>query len=163
MTKSCRNLKGGKRRNKGTKSNRKTRNRNTEKKPMYYLENSKKANIVKVFLEMIHMVKLYHWKTKSYSEHKATDELHGRLSSNVDKFVEVLLGKDQSRVQMIADKMDLLDFNNSKELKDCIFKYREFLMNMNIYFDTKRDSDLLNIRDEILGDLNQFLYLLTLS
>jgi hypothetical protein len=53
--------------------------------------------------------------------------------------------------------------NNSKEFKDKIYKYREFLIDMNIYFDTKRDSDLLNIRDEILGDLNQFLYLLTLN
>jgi hypothetical protein len=32
---------------------------------------------------------------------------------------------------------------------------------MNIYFDPSRDSDLLNIRDELLGDINQFLYLMT--
>ena len=30
-----------------------------------------------------------------------------------------------------------------------------------MFFDSKRDSDLLNVRDEILGDINQFLYLLT--
>jgi len=162
MAKSYRfHKKGGKKRI--TKSNRKTRHRNTEKKSVHSLENSKKANIVKMFLEMIHMVKLYHWKTKSFSEHKATDELHGRLSEHVDKFVEVLLGKDQSRVQMMTDKMDVLDMDNIKEFKDKIFKYRDFLMDMNIYFDTRRDNDLLNIRDEILGDLNQFLYLLTLS
>jgi hypothetical protein len=29
--------------------------------------------------------------------------------------------------------------------------------------DKERDSDLLNIRDEILADVNQFLYLLTLT
>ena len=160
MAKSYRFQKKGKR---TTKSNRKTGNRKSEKKSVHSLENSKKANIVKMFLEMIHMVKLYHWKTKSFSEHKATDELHGRLSEHVDKFVEVLLGKDQSRVQMMTDKMDVLDTDNIKEFKDKIFKYRDFLMDMNIYFDTRRDSDLLNIRDEILGDLNQFLYLLTLN
>ena len=32
---------------------------------------------------------------------------------------------------------------------------------MNETFDSKIDSDLLNIRDEILGAINQFLYLLT--
>jgi len=148
---------------KGGKSVRKTRNRTREKKSVSSLENPKKADIIKKFLEMIHMVKLYHWKTKSYSEHKATDELHGRLQEHTDKFVEILLGKDQSRVQMVTDKMSLMDFDNVKELKECIFRYREFLMDMNIYFDSRRDSDLLNIRDEILGDLNQFLYLLTLS
>jgi len=34
---------------------------------------------------------------------------------------------------------------------------------MNTTFDGKKDSDLLNIRDEIVGDINQFLYLLTLA
>ena len=30
-------------------------------------------------------------------------------------------------------------------------------------FDKERDTDLLNVRDEILGDVNQFLYLLTFN
>ncbi len=42
---------------------------------------------------MLNTIKLYHWKTTSYSEHKATDELHERLSGHIDTFVEVLLGK----------------------------------------------------------------------
>ena len=33
------------------------------------------SHIVCVFLEMLNMVKLYHWKTYSFSTHKATDEL----------------------------------------------------------------------------------------
>jgi hypothetical protein len=153
--------KGGYKR-KNTISNRKPQNKNREKKMTHYLDNSKKASIVKIFLEMIHMIKLYHWKTTSYAEHKATDELHERMSGHVDKFVEVLLGKDSSRVQMVVDKMDLLDMNNTKEIKIMIFKYIDFLVNMNAIFDEKIDSDLLNIRDEMLGDLNQFLYLLSL-
>jgi hypothetical protein len=109
------------------------------------------------------MIKLYHWRTKCFSEHKATDELHGRLSEHIDKFVEVLLGKDQSRVKMMESRIDLLDIDTTRDLKERVFEYRDFLTDMNIYFDEKRDSDLLNIRDEILADLNQFLYLLTLE
>lgn len=156
-----RSKKGGKTR-RTTRVNRKIRNKIQQKKSYHSLENSKKAHIVKVFLEMMHMVKLYHWKTTSYAEHKATDELHGRISEHIDKFVEVLLGKDSSRVQMMVDKMDLLDMNNTREIKEVIYKYIHFLTSMNQHFDSNKDSDLLNIRDEILGDLNQFLYLLTL-
>jgi hypothetical protein len=162
MTKSYRYNKKNKKGGKYTKSNRKNTNKYL-KKSSIYLDNSKKAYIIKMFLEMIHMIKLYHWKTYSYSEHKATDELHGRLQEHTDKFVEVLLGKDQSRLEMITDKMELFDYSNIKNFKDHIFKYREFLIDMNHYFDSGRDSDLLNIRDEILGDLNQFLYLLSLK
>ena len=31
--------------------------------------------IVTMFLQMLNTVKLYHWKTSSYAQHKATDEL----------------------------------------------------------------------------------------
>jgi len=55
--------------------------------------------------------------------------------------------------------MDLLDMNSKEEFKTRILRYRKFSTDMNIYFDESRDSDLLNIRDELLADLNQFLYL----
>jgi len=117
--------------------------------------------IVLKFIQMLNIIKIYHWKTLSYPEHKATDELYERLNENIDKFVEILLGKDQSRVKMLEKRIDLTDSDNLKDFKSKIFEYRTFLTDMNMFFDSKRDSDLLNVRDEILGDINQFLYLLT--
>jgi hypothetical protein len=32
---------------------------------------------------------------------------------------------------------------------------------MNVHFNETRDSDLLSIRDDLLADINQFLYLMT--
>ena len=32
------------------------------------------------FLEMLMMVKLFHWKTHSYAAHKATDELYDSIN-----------------------------------------------------------------------------------
>ena len=125
------------------------------------MTNQKKSHIVKIFIEMLQTIKLYHWKTRSYAQHKATDELYEELNENIDKFIEVLLGKDQSRVKMMEKRIDLLDANNTREIKERIFEYREFLTDMNIWFDQSRDSDLLSIRDDILASLNQFLYLLT--
>jgi DNA-binding ferritin-like protein len=125
------------------------------------IDNKKKSLIVRTFLEMLNTVKIYHWKTRTFSQHNATDELYKRLNENVDKFVEVLLGKDESRVKMVERRCELLDFSKGSDFKERIYEYREFLVDMNRYFDAKRDTDLLNIRDEILGDINQFLYLMT--
>ena len=122
---------------------------------------NKNSHIVKVFLELLNMVKLYHWKTRSYAQHKATDELHEKLSEQIDKFVEVLLGKDESRIKMLEKRIDLIDSSVDTDFKKRIYDYREFLIDINVYFDSKRDSDLLNIRDEMLGAINQFLYLMT--
>jgi DNA-binding ferritin-like protein len=109
------------------------------------------------------MIKLYHWKTKSYSQHKATDELYAKMQENVDRFVEVLLGKDETRIQMIEKRIYLLDMNSKEEFKKRLLTYRKFLTDMNIYFDDSNDTDLLNIRDELLADLNQFLYLFSFN
>uniref|UniRef100_A0A6C0DQQ7 Uncharacterized protein n=1 Tax=viral metagenome TaxID=1070528 RepID=A0A6C0DQQ7_9ZZZZ len=130
-------------------------------KSLRNIDNREKSHIVKVFLECLNMVKLYHWKTHSYAQHKATDELYSKLNEHIDQFVEVLLGKDESRIRMMEKRIDLPDPTNIKDLKTRIYEFREFLTDFNIVFDSKKDSDLLNIRDEILGDINQFLYLLT--
>ena len=127
----------------------------------YRIKNKDKSHIIRIFLEVLNMVKLYHWKTHSYAQHKATDELYSRLNEHIDKFIEILMGKDESRIKMLEKRIDLIDPNNTHDFKTRIYEYREFLTDINMFFDNKKDSDLLNVRDEILGDINQFLYLMT--
>jgi DNA-binding ferritin-like protein len=141
---------------------RKNRARNTKKNVKKPKSGGNKASkIVLTFLEFLNMIKLYHWKTRSYSQHKATDELYGRLNENIDKFVEVLLGKDQSRIHSMEKHLTLINTDNMTDIKAHVFEYRNFLTELNIYFDEKKDSDLLSIRDDLLADINQFLYLLS--
>ena len=130
---------------------------------------SLKANIVRSFLEMLNAIKLYHWKTESYSQHQATDELHEKLSELVDQFVEVLLGKEQnsyksshkSRITMVEKHMKMMDSTGERDFIEKIHHYRTTLIEMNNVLNKKTDSDLLNIRDEMLACINQFLYLLS--
>ena len=120
--------------------------------------------ITVVFLEMLMMVKLFHWKTYSYATHKATDELYQELNENIDKFIEVLLGKTASRIDLMSNRtITLLDLNSQEVLKSKITAFKSYLVGLdnNKALSTMSNSDLLNIRDEILGDLNKFLYLLT--
>jgi DNA-binding ferritin-like protein len=120
-------------------------------------------DVIVKFLEMLNLIKLYHWKTYKYSTHKATDELYSRLNENFDQFVERLLGKSKERVNLMKMKsIPLYDLKDVKELIKKVKTFQTYLINMNKKLDPLLDSDLLNIRDEILGDLNQFLYLLTL-
>ena len=125
------------------------------------LKSRQKSVIVQKFMELLTMIKLYHWKTHSYSQHKATDELYGKLNENIDRFVEVLLGKSKQRIHMLENKMRLYDLDTKQELREHVLEYRDFLVNMDQVFNEKRDSDLFSIRDDLLADLNQFLYLWT--
>jgi len=147
---------------KSRKDKRKSSSRKMRKTMRKLHSNRDKNLFVQTFLEILNMVKLYHWKTHSYAEHKATDDLYSNLNEHMDTFVEILMGKDESRIQMLEKKIELIDLNNIRDFKAKIYAFREFLINMNMHLNASKDSDLLSIRDDILGDINQFLYLLTL-
>ena len=120
--------------------------------------------IVTMFLQMLNTVKLYHWKTSSYAQHKATDELYTKLNLNIDTFVEIMLGKTGGRVNLTGQKsIPLLDYTNVSDFKREVELYKRFLIEMNRdgEVNISSNSDLMNVRDEILGNLNQFTYLLT--
>jgi DNA-binding ferritin-like protein len=112
--------------------------------------------IVGTLTDMLHTIKLYHWRTHSYSEHKATDNLHEAMSEQVDSFVEKLLGSKQTRATLTHLHMNA--YNTLPGLKRRMEYYKRYLQGMPASLGT----DLLNVRDELLGSLNQFSYLLSL-
>jgi len=140
-----------------------TKRRNNKKRSTMRKRKAEQQFVIHKMLEMINVVKLYHWQTQSYSVHKATDKLYEKLDGNVDRFVEVYLGKDGSRISKWDNEMSLIQYNRKKDFKSRMFEYREFLTDLSNKFDEKKDSDLLSIRDEILADINQFLYLFSFN
>ena len=141
-----------------TKKNRSSTNRLLSSAPKFQQE------ITVKFMEMLMMIKLFHWKTHSYPTHKATDELYAKLNEHIDHFIEILLGKTEIRTNLLNyRKISLIDLSSNEQLKREIEKYKAYLVDLseNSFILKMSNTDLLNIRDEILGDLNQFLYLLT--
>lgn len=117
-----------------------------------------------IFMEILMMVKLFHWKTHSYATHKATDDLYSKLNENMDSFIEILLGKTGQRIDLTHQKsIRLMDLSSLESLKKEVNDFKKYLieLNDNKAMQQMSNTDLYNIRDEILGDLNQFLYLLT--
>ena len=154
--------------NKMNKLNKTRRFSNNRKSSSSSSSSSKYSHqhIVSMFLQMLNTVKLYHWKTTSYAQHKATDELYSKLNESIDTFVETMLGKTGSRVNLTSTKsIALLDYTELSGFKKEVEMYKDFLINMgaDTFLKTAVNTDLLNIRDEILGHLNQFTYLLTLK
>ena len=146
------------------KTFRKKNNKNTTRSQKSSLLKNFQKDITVKFLEILLMVKLFHWKTTSFATHKATDELYASLNDNIDKFIEVLLGKSGSRTDLLDYKnIALVDLNSQEQLKGKIESIKSYLvdLNSNKALNSISNTDLFNIRDEILGDLNKFLYLLT--
>ena len=148
-----------------TRSQRKTRRMNlSASMSKNYSLSAFQKEITVVFLEILLMVKLFHWKTTSYATHKATDELYTKLNANIDNFIEVLLGKTGIRTDLMGNKnIRLVDLSSQENLKREVEAFKGYLVGLSDNRAMKRmtNTDLFNIRDTILGDLNQFLYLLT--
>ena len=105
------------------------------------------------FLKILHVIKLYHWNTKVFSQHKATDELHAKLSELVDSYMEKYMGI-HGRVS-VHTSMNLRQHTPEEFIHE-IKEFRKMLTQLH------GTPDLDNIRDEILGEIDQFLYLWTL-
>jgi DNA-binding ferritin-like protein len=121
------------------------------------------GEIVHLMLTLRNQVKVYHWDTMQFARHKSTDELVGKLDESIDKFVEVYIGKyGRPKYTQRSGLIRVRNFNDSeapKLLQEAI----DWLTTRLPLLLSKQDTDLLNIRDEIVGDLNQTLYLFTLK
>lgn len=106
-------------------------------------------------------VKLYHWQTMSFPRHKATDDLVTKLDTNIDQFVEVYVGK-YGRPKLTGKNSSIRLRNHSD--KEAVALLREAVAWLNTDLNKylkKGDTELFNIRDTIVADLNQTLYLFT--
>ena len=124
------------------------------------------SEIILKFIQILNIIKIYHWKTLSYPQHKATDELYESFNGRMDEFVETMIGKTGKRFNLSSVKsIPFYDYTSVTKFKQCIETFKSYLVNMSNapYFKNPENSDLLNIRDEILGDLNKFTYLLTFN
>ena len=135
------------------------------------------ADHILCFLELLNTIKIYHWSTLSYPTHKATDELHTKLSELVDSFIEIYIGHcSRSKgggagagagvpvFRFKPGQEAFIEFCECKSLEafckvlnDNIVHMEGLTEKLNGY------TDLVNIRDEMVGALAQALYLLRLK
>ena len=114
-------------------------------------------NLLVFFFQLKNDVKLFHWSTKFYGAHKTSDELLSKLDGNIDTFIEVLLGR--LKVRPIINKQILIrtiEDDKIVEILNDAIKILEIDIPKFIEY-----TELLNIRDQMLEDINQTLYLLT--
>lgn len=119
-------------------------------------------NIVQVFFHMTTTIKLYHWQTQVYARHIATDGLLTQLHQLIDRFVETYIGRYRRPDFGGRLKLEIEELTESSAVETLRY-YIRFLKTKVPTYLKEDDTDLLNLRDEIVGHLNQTLYLFTLQ
>ncbi len=128
---------------------------------MSYIENNKTISyILNLLLLLRNQMKVYHWQTKKYSRHKASDELVEELDSLTDKYIFIYSGIYEN-IRLVPEIFDIKLYNISDtNIVKFINKIKIEFMNES---NKIKDTELLNIRDEILGIIDKTLYLFKLE
>ncbi len=115
------------------------------------------------FFYFLNNLKIYHWATGSYARHKASDDCFSKIQALLDQFVETYIGKyGRQRILHLKPKEAIhIQVFSDNEAKHLLKQLVQYLQDMKL--DSKQDSDLVNIRDEMVSSLNQTLYLFTLA
>lgn len=120
------------------------------------------ADHVHFFFHLRDQLKLHHWQTRIYARHHATDKFIGRLESNIDTFVEVYIGKygrpKLSGATATIGLHNLTEAGATRLVKAAV-RYLQGPLTKSV---RTSDTDLLTLRDEMIADLDQLLYLFTL-
>ena len=114
-------------------------------------------SLIELLLTLQNQLRIFHWQTESYAEHQAFGGAYEDLDDLVDNFVEVYMGKNDR--PMAKDKFNISLMNISENKLSFIDAYIDVLTNDLPQALKETDTDLLNIRDEMLATLNKLKYL----
>ena len=118
--------------------------------------------MISVLFRFRQQLHVYHWQTTSYSQHQAFGGIYDELNDLIDKFVEVCMGKHgRPRLTDGVMNIEIIDIDELS-IDDYVNSCVDFLISLNDVYETT-DSDLLNIRDEMMAEFNKLKYLLTLK
>ena len=103
--------------------------------------------IVIDLLKLKNQIKIFHWQTKGYAEHKALDNLFNILNEKNDQWVETFMGK-YGRIYLGSKKKNiiLINLDNIEKENGVIVYIKEWLKHMisirDQYFNDSSNSDL---------------------
>lgn len=126
----------------------------------------KYAYLFKMVLQNVVQTKLLHWQSHLYGQHKALDELFNGLIDKGDELAESVMGK-YGRPILTKEQLclTLMNYNNPErgDLSDFMdHLYKCYAIDCKSLFEQGKDSEIINIIEEIIGLVDKIKYLISL-
>lgn len=116
---------------------------------------------ISMLLTLLNQIKIYHWQTNKHSEHVELDNLYKSLSDSIDDYVEVFMGKTQSRIK--ASEGFNLKLENYTSIKDIFTFLDKYISYISATTENLDSSELSAIKDDMLIAINKFKYLMLME
>jgi hypothetical protein len=122
------------------------------------------AEDVHFFMNLRNQIKLYHWQTHVYARHIATDKILAEIDALIDSYVEIYIGKyGRPKLNSTTGTIHLLNMGDAGAVRFIRSAIHYMERNLVKHLNKGSDTDLFNLRDELLANMNQLLYLFTLK
>jgi len=106
-------------------------------------------------------IRMNHWQTKCYAEHKMTDEMLSLLDSNIDKIGECVIGAfGRPKINTISNNISDIAIASTEYILNCICK--DLLEMINYYKDCNQEG-ILALLGDFDAEIKKLTYLSTLS
>ena len=118
-------------------------------------------DIVIPLLTHRNQIKMFHWRTSLYSRHKATDDYLGNFDKLIDKITECLIG---SRSTLPKDNfsMDIISLDDNN-VGNYLTAFKRWIHNDFTPKISKHETNIATLKDELLVELDNLIYLFTLQ
>jgi DNA-binding ferritin-like protein len=130
-------------------------------------QNKNLASIFGKILQNSAQIKLLHWQTNFYGQHKALDAFWADFNALSDTLAETIMGKfgkptlDETEGCLTIHNYKNPENGNLSEFIDHLYKCYDVDCRTN--FSNEKDSEIINIIDEIVALIDQNRYLLSLK
>lgn len=122
------------------------------------------ADHIHFFMQLRNQIKLYHWQTRVYARHIATDKTLDTIDGLIDSFVEIYIGKyGRPKLSGKNASITLQNLTEAGATRVVVASIKYLQGPLTKSLNPVMDTDLINLRDELTGSLNQLLYLFTLK
>jgi DNA-binding ferritin-like protein len=118
-------------------------------------------NVITPLVKFQQQIRIFHWQSDTYAQHKAFGKLYESLDGLVDEFVETYMGIFGRSKPTVTFQITLKPLDSIETVEAIIENFKLYLQDMSDTISSQ--TDLLNIRDELLALVNHLKYRLSLK
>lgn len=130
------------------------------------------------FVNVQTYLKVFHWQANQYHQHVESGNLYTKLDTLIDRFIETYsatLSSNSKRIYINSQQTGHSSNNtsnpviklgnvNNNGLDQLLIGFKNFLLQeVPQKYNLGKHVDLMNIRDEMLQAVNQFMYLYSMT
>lgn len=113
-----------------------------------------KEELIKKLVQIQIQWRFLHWQTFGDAKHKTYGAIYEGLDGLIDEFTETMMGK-YGRPEFEPEFGLMFQDISKLSIQNFMDGITEFLVGISDQLDSRYDTDLLNLRDEMLGLINK--------